>query len=78
MDVKILGSGCLKCQRLEAMTRETATELGVSIEVEHVRDMAKIMEYPIVRTPALVVDGDVKVSGRMPSKEELGTWLRHS
>ena len=77
MDVKILGSGCLKCQRLEAMTRETASELGVPIEVEHVRDVTKMMEYPIVRTPALVVDGDVKVSGRMPSKEEISAWLRH-
>jgi small redox-active disulfide protein 2 len=76
MDVKILGSGCVKCQRLEQLTRETASELGLPIEVEHVREMAQIMEYPVLSTPALVVDGEVKVSGRMPSKTELAGWLR--
>ena len=76
MDVKILGTGCARCQRLEQLTREAATELGVPIEVEHVTDMAKIMEYPVVGTPALVVDGAVKVAGRIPSKGELVQWLR--
>jgi small redox-active disulfide protein 2 len=78
MDVKILGSGCLKCRRLEEMTREAAAALGVPIELEHVSDMAQIMAYPVIHTPALVVDGDVKASGRMPSKEELAGWLRGS
>ena len=75
MDIMILGSGCSKCQRLEQLTREVATELGVDVQFEHVRDIAKIMEYPVLSTPALVVDGEVKVSGRMPSKEEIGHWL---
>jgi small redox-active disulfide protein 2 len=75
MDIKILGSGCPKCQRLEQLTREVATELGVDVQVEHVRDMAKIMEYSVLSTPALVVDGAVKASGRMPRKEEIGAWL---
>jgi len=75
MDIKILGSGCPKCQRLEQLTREVATDLGVDFQVEHVRDIAKIMEYAVLATPALVVDGEVKVSGRMPSKEEIGRWL---
>ncbi len=76
MDIKILGSGCPKCQRLEQLTREVAGELGVDARFEHVRDMAEIMKYPIVSTPALVVEGDVKVAGRMPSKEELVGWLQ--
>lgn len=75
MDIKILGSGCPKCQRLEQLTREVATERGVEVQVEHVRDIAKMMEYPILGTPALVVDGEVKAAGRMPSKEEIGQWL---
>jgi len=75
MDIKILGSGCAKCQRLEQLTREVAIDLGVDIQVEHVRDLAKIMEYAVVSTPALVVDGEVKASGHMPSKEEIGRWL---
>ena len=75
MDIKILGSGCPKCQRLEQLTREVATERGVEVQVEHVRDIAKMMEYPILGTPAIVVDGEVKAAGRMPSKEEIGQWL---
>ncbi len=75
MDIKILGSGCPKCQRLEQLTREVATELGIDAQFEHVRDIAKIMEYSVLSTPALVVEGEVKVAGRMPSKEEIGHWL---
>jgi len=76
MDIKILGSGCARCQRLEQLTREVAVELGVDAQFEHVYDMAQIMKYPILSTPALVVEGEVKVAGRMPSKDELALWLR--
>ncbi|MCK9380001.1 MAG: thioredoxin family protein [Sulfuritalea sp.] len=75
MDIKILGSGCPKCQRLEQLTREVASEAGVAVDVEHVRDIAKIMEFAVLSTPALVIDGEVKVAGRMPSKGEIGRWL---
>lgn len=75
MEIKILGSGCPKCQRLEQLAREAASELGVVADFDHVREMARIMEYPIVGTPALVIDGAVKVAGRMPSKDELKRWL---
>ena len=78
MDIKILGSGCAKCQRLEQLTREVAVELGVDAQFEHVRDMAQIMKYPVLGTPALVVDGEVKVAGRMPAKDELARWLGKS
>jgi small redox-active disulfide protein 2 len=76
MDIKILGSGCARCQRLEQLTREAATAEGVAIEIDHVREPAEIMKYPVVGTPALVVDGEVKVAGRMPSRDELAGWLR--
>jgi len=75
MDIKILGTGCPKCQRLEQLTREVATEIGVDAQFEHVRDIAKIMEYSVLSTPALVIEGEVKVAGRMPTKEEIGHWL---
>lgn len=76
MLIKILGSGCAKCNRLEQLTREAVAELGVVASFEHVKEMDRIMAYPIMTTPALVVDEQVLVSGRMPSKEELLGWLR--
>ena len=76
MRIKILGSGCAKCNRLEQLTREAVVELGIDAEFEHVRDMDAIMAYPIMTTPALVVDEEVKVYGRIPSKDELLGWLR--
>jgi small redox-active disulfide protein 2 len=76
MEIKILGTGCPKCQRLEQLAREVAAELGLAPRFEHVRDMAAIVQYPILSTPALVVDGDVRVSGRLPSKAELAAWLQ--
>ncbi|MEN3374022.1 thioredoxin family protein [Dechloromonas sp. ZS-1] len=76
MLIKILGSGCAKCNRLEQLTREAVAELGLDASFEHVREMDRIMAYPIMTTPALVVDEQVLVSGRMPSKDELLGWLR--
>jgi small redox-active disulfide protein 2 len=76
MLIKILGSGCAKCNRLEQLTREAVAELGVEATFDHVKEMDKIMAYPIMTTPALVVDEQVLVSGRMPSKDELLGWLQ--
>ena len=76
MRIKILGSGWAKCNRLEQLAREAVAELGVDAEFEHVRDMEAIMAYPIMTTPALVVDEEVKVYGRIPSRDELLGWLR--
>nr|MBL8412340.1 TM0996/MTH895 family glutaredoxin-like protein [Dechloromonas sp.] len=76
MHIKILGSGCAKCNRLEQLTREAVAELGIEASFEHVKEMDRIMAYPIMTTPALVVDEAVKVSGRMPSKDELLAWLK--
>ena len=78
MWLKILGSGCAKCNRLEQLTREAVAELGIEARFEHVKEMDRIMAYPIMTTPALVVDEEVKVYGRIPSKDELLGWLRGS
>lgn len=76
MLIKILGSGCAKCNRLEQLTREVVAELGLSASFEHVTEMDKIMAYPIMTTPALVIDEVVRASGRMPGKDEIAGWLR--
>jgi small redox-active disulfide protein 2 len=78
MQIRILGTGCAKCQRLEQLTREVAAELGLDPQFEHVRDMKEIMAYPIMTTPALVIDEEVMVFGRMPSKEEIAGWLKQA
>jgi small redox-active disulfide protein 2 len=76
MLIKILGTGCAKCQRLEQLTREVVAELGIDAQFDHVRDMPAIMAYPVMSTPALVIDEEVVVFGRMPSKEEIAGWLK--
>ena len=76
MIIKILGTGCPKCQRLEQLTREVVTELGLTAEFDHVTEMNKIIAYPIMSTPALVINEQVKVEGRMPSKKEIAGWLK--
>ncbi len=76
MIIKILGSGCAKCNRLEQLTREAIAELGKEAAFEHLREVDKIMAYPIMSTPALVVDEVVKVSGRIPTKDELIAMLK--
>jgi small redox-active disulfide protein 2 len=76
MLIKILGSGCAKCQRLEQLTRDVAAELGIDAQFDHVREIDKIMAYPVMTTPALVIDEVVKASGRIPSKDEIAGWLR--
>ena len=76
MHIKILGSGCAKCNRLEQLTRDAVAALGIEASFEHVTEMDRIMAYPIMTTPALVIDEAVKVSGRIPGKEELRAWLQ--
>jgi len=71
MKIEILGSGCPKCQKLEAMVRETVAKHSLDVEVSHIYDINKIVEYGVMMTPALVVDGKVKVAGRLPSESEL-------
>jgi small redox-active disulfide protein 2 len=75
MKIKVLGSGCAKCQALERTTKEAINELGVDAEIEHVRDINKIMEYPILTTPGLVINENLVVSGRVPSKAEVTTFI---
>jgi small redox-active disulfide protein 2 len=75
MDIKILGPGCANCQKLNALAHEAASELGIDAQFEKVTDMAAIAQYAILHTPGLVVNGEVVVSGRIPTKPEIRTWL---
>jgi small redox-active disulfide protein 2 len=78
MEIKILGSGCAKCKRLEELAREAMSELGAQADVVHVTDMKAIMAYPILSTPGLVINGLLKTSGRLPRKEEIINWLKEA
>ncbi len=75
MNIKILGSGCKNCQKLEEATKKAVEEMGINAEIEKVEDFKKIMEYGVMQTPALVVDEDVKFSGRVPKVEDIKEYL---
>ena len=75
MEIKILGSGCPNCKRLEKLTRRAVEELGIEAQVSHVTDMQAIMTYDILATPGLVLNEQVVSSGRVPSKAEITTFL---
>lgn len=75
MIIKILGTGCANCKKLEANTREAVEKLGLDATVEKVTDIKDIMKYGAMKTPALVVDEKVKIMGRVPSAEEIKKYL---
>ncbi len=75
MKIEVLGPGCAKCDRLEKEVKKVINELGLKDEVIKVRDITKIMEYDIIMTPALVIDGEVKSAGRIPTKDEIKKWM---
>ncbi|OQY19842.1 MAG: thioredoxin family protein [Anaerolineaceae bacterium 4572_32.2] len=76
MEIKILGSGCPNCKRLEKLAREAAGDMGVEATFSKVKDMDGIMAYDVMSTPALVINEQVKASGRIPRKEEIAEWIR--
>ncbi len=71
MEIKILGTGCPKCKRLEKLVYETVEELGIEASISKEDDIMKIMEYGIMHTPGLVINGKVVLSGRLPGKNEI-------
>ena len=75
MEIQVLGSGCAKCKTLEKVTREAVAELSLEATVEKVEDIQKIIEYGVMITPALVIDGTVVLKGRIPKMSELKELL---
>jgi len=78
MMIQVLGTGCPKCHKLEEIARQAAGELTDDFIVEKVKDIQKISQFGVFSTPALVVDGLVKVTGRVPSLEEMKKILSAS
>ncbi len=76
MNIKVLGPGCPKCQQTEKIVKEAVAEAGVEATVEKVTDMLKIAEYGVFGTPSVVVDGEVKSVGKVPSKQDIKNWIR--
>ncbi|HPA73278.1 MAG TPA: thioredoxin family protein [Spirochaetota bacterium] len=75
MKIEILGTGCAKCNKLEELAREVVAESGSDAEIVKVKDLNAIMGYGVMITPALVVNGEVKSAGKVPSKEEIKKWI---
>lgn len=76
VNIKILGSGCANCRRLEAETRKVVESLGIEAEFEKVTEYAEIMKYPILSTPGLVINEKLVSAGRIPSPDQIATWLK--
>ena len=76
MEIKILGGGCARCERLEKLAREAAGEVGVEATFTKIKGMSAIMAYDVMSTPALVINEKVRSSGHIPRKEEIAEWIR--
>ena len=75
VEIKVLGSGCAKCNLLEEVTKRAVAQAGIEASVEKITDVVAIMNYGVMTTPALVVDGQVRMSGRVPSVDDLVALL---
>ena len=73
--IKVLGSGCPNCRRLEAVARQAATQLGIEARIEKITNHEEIHQYPILATPGLVINEKLVSAGRVPSTAEVTTWL---
>jgi small redox-active disulfide protein 2 len=78
MVIKILGPGCPKCKELDKRVHEVIKEMGVDVQVEHVTDIKKIMEYPVILTPGLVIDEKLVFSGRVSTKKEISQFITNA
>jgi small redox-active disulfide protein 2 len=75
MEIKVLGPGCARCQQTAAHVEEAVAESGIEAKIEKITDVMEIAGYGVFGTPAVVIDGEVKCVGKIPSKEEVKTWL---
>jgi len=78
LTIKILGTGCPNCKKVEEISRRVAGGLGIEAEFVKVTDYGRIMEYPILSTPGLVINEQVVCSGRIPTDAEVTTWLANA
>jgi small redox-active disulfide protein 2 len=76
MEIKVLGPGCSKCDQTEKNVKAAVAETGLDASVDKVTNMLEIAKYGVFGTPAVVVDGDVKCVGKIPTKEEIKSWIQ--
>ena len=76
MEIRILGTGCPRCNEVEKRTINALSELNVAADVQKVKDINEIAKYGVLGTPGLVINGKIKSSGRIPSPEEIKTWIQ--
>jgi len=75
MEIKVLGPGCAKCEQTEKIVKEAVSETGVDAQITKVTDVMEIAKHGVFVTPAVVVDGEVKRVGKVPSEEEVKAWI---
>ncbi|AKB73863.1 Thiol-disulfide isomerase and thioredoxins [Methanosarcina lacustris Z-7289] len=75
MKIEILGTGCSKCKKTKEIIEKVLKETGVEAEVLKVEDFETILNYGVMVTPAVVVDGDVKVAGKVPDEKDIRKWI---
>jgi len=75
VEIKVLGSGCANCKKVEALTRNVVNTLSVEAQIDKVTEYDEIMSYDVLSTPGLVINGKVVSSGRIPSESEITTWI---
>jgi len=78
MEIKVLGTGCAKCKQLEKTVRTAVDEMGLDATVEKITELTDIMEYGLMSTPGLVVDGEVRLAGRLPKLAEVKSILERA
>lgn len=75
MEIKVLGPGCAKCSKTEKLIQEVIEETGADARVEKITDMMQIASFGVFATPSVIIDNQVKCSGKVPKKEDIKRWL---
>jgi len=78
LSIRILGPGCVSCNRLNTLIFDILQEMGIAADIEQIHDLDEIWRHGVTRTPALIINGEVKSSGKMPSRSEVEEWLRRA
>ena len=78
LNIKVLGSGCPNCKKVEAIAKQAVDRMGIQAELVKITDYSKIMEYDILSTPGLVINEKVVCAGRIPTEAEVTTWLANA
>ncbi|MBF0528080.1 MAG: TM0996/MTH895 family glutaredoxin-like protein [Deltaproteobacteria bacterium] len=76
MEIKVLGPGCAKCKKTEELVKEAVAETGIQADIVKISDIMEIAKYGVFSTPAIIIDGQVKAVGKIPSKTEIVKWIK--